>query len=333
MKKVLLIFILSFLFLVGCQKNVNEIGLTEINADEYINYIGDSIITYDSLENVNFDIELKYPNNKIAYSINTPFGYVVYNGNEYHNINILYSETNNNTIKWKIYNDYLLTDILFMDILIMEDEVVIGFALLKFEINRENKTVELNILKSVLFKEVLNNERIVHVNIIDTYIKTIIKENSEKINLKSSNTREFISKYSGSLSRDNSSVVLMIDVNKKSEYYKHGICYELYIENGSFFNEYYSQKMSIIDEYELNQITIYFLDDITESEIYQSKLIVLFKEKDVTIGFFVGTIEGLCIHNNLYIFTYQEMFDNYNGVIPIYSDDKIFEYINELFVN
>ena len=336
MKKIFLILIIVLMFfLSGCQNTVNEIGLTEKEANEYISFLTESIIYYNKLEDTSYDVELKYPNHETTYIINTEFGYIKHNEEKYQNINLSFNNNQTEKISWHIYEDYNLADILFFNIIIMENDDVIGYAIVKININKENKTIIYDVLKSVIFEEVINKDRNVSKFVIEGLIQEIINQNSTELRIKNTKTNEFFTSVNGSFNEvtDYKSVSVTLSAHNNSSINNQTKTLDLtiYINQGSLSNEV-STQVQTDKMYGLAfRLNIYFDLSVHEVTIEDTKLIILIKENQVTVGYFVTTLEDLCYSSEQKNKGCQMIIDTYNGVVPYYSDEIMLRHIDQVW--
>ena len=189
MKKtpMMIIFLLLIsIILVGCNTNKNQYGIKEKETDEYISvYTNDDDRWYWQGVYLN----LKFLNENISYDVYSKNGEF---GSGYGNHFVFnYDNKDSVELRWS-GGDHFHYKIFYIEVIIMEKNSIIGYAVVKINYNIETRH-EVSMIKQVIFPDAINKK----IELTEQIVKVLIEENKQYVNdineINEEKTDEFVS--------------------------------------------------------------------------------------------------------------------------------------------
>ena len=189
MKKTSMMIILLLLIsiiLVGCNTNKNQYGIKEKETDEYISvYTNEDDLWY--LQGVY--LQLNFLNENVSYDVyskNGEFGY------DYGNHFVFnYDNKDSEELRWSGGDDFHYKTF-YIDVIIMENNSIIGYAVVKINYNEVTRH-EVSMIKQVIFPNAINKK----IELTEKFVRLLIEENKQYVTdineINEENTDEFVS--------------------------------------------------------------------------------------------------------------------------------------------
>ena len=188
MKKTSMMIILLLLIsiiLVGCNTNKNQYGIKEKETDEYISvYTNEDDLWYWQ----GVYLKLNFLNENISYDVYSKNGEFSDYSDHYV---VTYDNKDSVELRWLGSNDFY-SKIFYIDVIIMENYSIIGYAVVKINYNEVTRH-EVSIIKQVIFPDAINKK----IELTEKFVRLLIEENKQYITdineINEENTDDFVS--------------------------------------------------------------------------------------------------------------------------------------------
>lgn len=189
MKKtpMMIIFLLLIsIILVGCNTNKNQYGIKEKETDEYISvYINDDATWFFQC----VFLKMNFLNKNISYDVYSKNGE---SENNYSNHYVVtYDNKDSVELSWREADDFHYKTF-YIDVIIMEYDSIIGYAVVKVNCSDEPR-FQTSIIKQVIFPDAINKK----IELTEKFVRLLIEENKQYITdineINEEKTDEFVS--------------------------------------------------------------------------------------------------------------------------------------------
>ena len=189
MKKtsMMIIFLLLIsIILVGCNTNKNQYGIKEKETDEYISvYINDDATWFFQC----VFLKMNFLNENISYDVYSKNGE---SENDYSNHYVVtYDNKDSVELFWRAADDFHYKTF-YIDVIIMEYDSIIGYAVVKVNCSDEPR-FQTSIIKQVIFPDAINKK----IELTEKFVRLLIEENKQYITdineINEENTDDFVS--------------------------------------------------------------------------------------------------------------------------------------------
>lgn len=341
MRKILLPLLLFILiFLIGCNKKVyNSLGLEVIETTNYVRI--DKEIVDLRVASSNYDcgiIFLIFENENISFDVNG-IDHIISVGNDKNNngfdgfteISLNYLGIKEQIIKVSI--DTVL-ETSFMDIIIRENGFIIGYSIIRLDIDKKEQNCKMSVFKTIIFPKLKKQKIVLTKNIVNQ----LIEEEKSKLQL-----NNIICEFDANIVRLHINTIWKETITKKNyeininDYYKQ-YKFSIYLDYGSLSSSQDGIKVGTLgNSYggsETSNINFYIFPKQDDAGNYcqvpDFKITILVKDQSEIIGYVIIEVvdseKSDKVKDINIIHQAAFMKDLYDG-----SDDYVLRYINNKF--